>query len=80
MRLSTYWDEVDRAGYDELDRQLAEVERAGREVILTVGMKAQGWPEFAIPERLAPAVPPCRDVGAAGRGLRAAVLELVEAT
>ena len=80
MRLSTYWDEVDRAGYDELDRQLVEVERAGREVILTVGMKAQGWPEFAIPERLAPGVPPGQNVGAAGPGLRAAVLELVEAT
>src|SRR5258708_21152337 len=55
LRLSTYWDEVDRSGYGELDWQLQEAERSGREVVLTVGMKAQGWPEFAIPERLRPA-------------------------
>jgi hypothetical protein len=80
VRLSTYWDEVDRSGYDELDRQLSQVERAGGEVVLTVGMKAQGWPEFAIPERLALTTPPGGDVGAGDPVLRSAVLELVEAT
>lgn len=43
-------------------------------------MKAQGWPEFAIPERLTPAAPVGTDVAAGAPALRAAVLELVQAT
>ena len=49
-------------------------------MVVTVGMKAQGWPEFAIPERLSPATPPGDDVGAPEAGLRGPVLDLVEAT
>lgn len=79
LRLSTFWDEVDGSGYGELDWQLAEAERAGRDVVLTVGMKAQGWPEFVIPERLAPNVRPGANAGAAPV-LGEAVLDLVEAT
>jgi hypothetical protein len=80
VRLSIFWDEVDRAGYGAMDDLLSEVERAGREVVLTVGMKAQGWPEFAIPERLRPAAPAGADVAVAVPALRKAVLELVQAT
>jgi hypothetical protein len=81
LRLSTYWDEVDRSGYDELDWQLLEAERSGREVVLTVGMKAQGWPEFAIPERLRPAATRAgSNIAAGSPALRQAVLEVVEAT
>jgi len=43
-------------------------------------MKAQGWPEFAIPERLTPPTRRGGDVGTAGPGLRNAVLEVIEAT
>jgi hypothetical protein len=81
IRLSVHWDEVDRAGHADLDRQVDEVERAGRGLVLTVGMKAQGWPEFYVPDRLRPAAPRGSDVIAAGgESLRAATLELVAAT
>lgn len=80
LRLSTYWDGVDGDGYGELDWQVAEADRAGREVVLTVGMKAQGWPEFAIPDRLVPAVRRGANVVAAALELRSAAVELVEAT
>jgi hypothetical protein len=80
LRLSTYWDDVDGAGYGELDWQLVEAERAGREVVLTVGMKAQGWPEFAIPERLEPAARRGACVSAASPDLRQGVLDLVATT
>lgn len=81
IRLSTYWDEVDGpAGYGELDWLIAEAERAGRDVVLTVGMKAQGWPEFAIPDRLTPVVRRGGNVVAAGPELGRAAVGLVEAT
>src|SRR5215472_5136747 len=80
LRLSTYWDGVDRDGYLELDWQMDEAERAGREVVLTIGMKAQGWPEFAIPDRLVPAVRRGANVVAAAPELRQAAVELVQAT
>ena len=79
LRLSTYWDEVDRAGFGELDWQLAEAERAGRQVVLTVGMKAQGWPEFAIPDRFTPTTRRGGDVSSTP-GLRDAVLDFIETT
>jgi hypothetical protein len=81
IRLSTYWDEVDGpAGYGELDWLIAEAEGAGRGVVLTVGMKAQGWPEFAIPDRLEPVVRRGGNVVTGGPELGRAAIELVEAT
>lgn len=81
LRLSTYWDEVDRSGYGDLDWQVEEAGRRGRPVVLTVGMKAQGWPEFAIPERLVPSsARPGSNVAAGAPALREAVLELVDRT
>lgn len=50
IRLSAYWDQVDRDGYDQLDWLMNEAQRAHQPVMLTVGMKALGWPEFFIPD------------------------------
>jgi hypothetical protein len=50
IRLSAYWDQVDREGYDQLDWLMNEAQRAHQPIVLTVGMKALGWPEFFIPD------------------------------
>ena len=49
IRLSSYWDQVDSEGYDQLDWLMNEAQRARQPIVLTVGMKALGWPEFFIP-------------------------------
>ena len=55
IRLSAYWDQIDEEGYDQLDWLMNEAQRAGQPVLLAVGMKGLGWPEFYIP---ASALPP----------------------
>lgn len=55
IRLSTYWDQIDQEGYDQLDWLMNEAQRAGQPVILAVGMKGLGWPEFFIPASVMPA-------------------------
>jgi hypothetical protein len=55
IRLSTYWDEVSQNGYGELDWMMNEAKRAHQPIVLTVGMKALGWPEFFIPASAMPA-------------------------
>ena len=54
IRLSTYWDQVDRDGYDQLDWLMNEARRSHQPIALTVGMKALGWPEFFIPASAMP--------------------------
>jgi hypothetical protein len=54
IRLSTYWDQVDREGYDQLDWLMSEARKSHQPVALTVGMKALGWPEFFIPASATP--------------------------
>ena len=54
LRLSASWHEIERFGYADLDWLLAEAARAGQPVLLTVGMKALGWPEFYLPAGLDP--------------------------
>jgi hypothetical protein len=54
IRLSTYWDQVDREGYDQLDWLMSEARKSHQPVALTVGMKALGWPEFFIPASAMP--------------------------
>lgn len=54
IRLGAYWDEVDQDGYDSLDWLMAASEQAGQPVVLSVGMKSLGWPEFYIPSQLQP--------------------------
>ena len=49
IRLSSYWDQVDSEGYDQLDWLMNEAQRARQPIVLTVGMKALGWPEFFVP-------------------------------
>lgn len=49
IRLSTSWREVDQTGYTHLDWLMEEADRTGQRVLLTVGMKALGWPEFYLP-------------------------------
>ncbi len=58
IRLPAYWNEIDAggsAGYDQLDWLMAEAARAGQPVVLTLGMKSLGWPEFYLPDELQPA-------------------------
>jgi hypothetical protein len=54
IRLSTYWDQVDSEGYDQLDWLMGEARKSHQPVVLTVGMKALGWPEFFIPASAVP--------------------------
>jgi hypothetical protein len=54
IRLSASWREVAQFGYEHLDWLLSEAERARQPVLLTVGMKALGWPEFYLPEGMHP--------------------------
>jgi hypothetical protein len=55
IRLSVYWDQVDQEGFDQLDWLMSEAQRAGQPVVLAVGMKGLGWPEFYIPASAMPA-------------------------
>jgi hypothetical protein len=84
VRLSVYWDDVERDGAAEVGWQLDQAEAAGRRVVLTVGMKGQGWPEFYLPESVTPVVGRRGEIAPAdtpaGRELRARTLELVAAT
>jgi hypothetical protein len=54
LRLSASWREIDQYGYEHLDWLLTAAERARQPVMLTVGMKALGWPEFYLPEGFDP--------------------------
>jgi len=54
IRLSTYWDQVDREGYEQLDWLMSEARKSHQPIALTVGMKALGWPEFFIPASAMP--------------------------
>src|SRR5918911_1561873 len=55
IRLSAYWDQVEAEGYEQLDWLMNEAKRARQPIVLTVGMKALGWPEFYIPKSALPA-------------------------
>lgn len=79
IRLSAYWDQVDQEGYDQLDWLLSESVVSGQPVVLSVGMKGLGWPEFYIPPQLQPRTPDGGDVGQ-DPVLRAATVDFVSAT
>lgn len=49
IRLSASWREVAQFGYEHLDWLLGQAARVSQPVVLTVGMKALGWPEFYLP-------------------------------
>ena len=79
IRLSAYWDQVDSAGYDQLDWLMQESAASGQPVVLSVGMKGVGWPEFYIPSEFTPATADGGDVGA-DPVLTAGVLDFIQAT
>jgi hypothetical protein len=54
IRLSAYWDQIDQDGYGQLDWLMSEAQRTGQPVVLAVGMKGLGWPEFYIPASAVP--------------------------
>jgi hypothetical protein len=55
IRMSAYWDEVEAEGYGRLDWLMGEALQARQPVVLSVGMKGLGWPEFYIPPAYEPA-------------------------
>ena len=57
VRLSASWREIAHVGYGNLDWLLTYAADARQRVVLTVGMKALGWPEFHLPEGLDPGDP-----------------------
>jgi len=81
IRLSSYWDQVDSEGYDQLDWLMNEAQRARQPIVLTVGMKALGWPEFFVPASVADlaTLNQGQDV-ASDSSLRAGTLAFVEDT
>jgi hypothetical protein len=59
VRLAAYWDRIEPtpgvANFSELDRYVAAVEAAGRQIILCVGaVKAFGYPEYFVPTHHTP--------------------------
>ncbi|MDQ6711168.1 MAG: hypothetical protein M3Z11_11520 [Candidatus Dormibacteraeota bacterium] len=70
VRLSASWREIDEAGYQHLDWLIEEATSSGQRVVLAVGMKALGWPEFYVPERLEPQAPFGSDVARGSLGGR----------
>jgi hypothetical protein len=79
IRLSAYWAQVDGEGYDQLDWLLSESRRSGQPVVLSVGMKGLGWPEYYIPSAFQPKVSDGADIGQDAL-LRAGVLDFIGAT
>jgi hypothetical protein len=49
IRLSAAWSDIAERGFDGLDRLIHAAETAGQPIVLSVGMKAVGWPEFFLP-------------------------------
>jgi len=54
IRLSASWLEIEQSRYEHLDWLFAAAEHARQPLLLTIGMKALGWPEFYLPEGLNP--------------------------
>jgi hypothetical protein len=54
IRVSAYWDDISRKGYEDLDWLLETSAQSEQPILLTVGMKGIQWPEFYIPSALAP--------------------------
>jgi hypothetical protein len=61
FRVSVYWDEVAPAPgkleFEPVRRWLDPLERAGARTIVTVGLKAQRWPEYYPPEWISDGTP-----------------------
>ena len=79
IRLSAYWNQVDAEGYGQLDWLLGESAASGQPVVLSVGMKGEGWPEYYIPWALTPTTADGGDVSS-DPNLRAGVIDFLQAT
>lgn len=80
IRLSAYWDQIDQEGYDQLDWLMQEAGKNRQPIVLTVGMKGLGWPEFYIPGDSTPVdIKDGQDV-AADPTLRDATMTFIENT
>ncbi len=77
VRLGVYWSDVAESGYTETDWQLRQAAAAGQPIVLTVGMKSLGWPEYYIPSQYQPSVADGEDVGQDAT-LRTGVLDFIE--
>lgn len=80
IRLSVYWDQIDQEGYDQIDWLMSEAQRAGQPVVLAVGMKGLGWPEFYVPASAMPAGATSGQDVASDANLRDATLSFVTDT
>ncbi|HVS06423.1 MAG TPA: hypothetical protein VHK65_09700 [Candidatus Dormibacteraeota bacterium] len=81
IRLSAYWDQIDQEGYGQLDWLMSEAQRTGQPIVLAVGMKGLGWPEFYIPAAAMPAAGLAQGQDAASdASLRDATLAFVNDT
>jgi len=83
LRLSVEWDQVEpqegRFDFRLVDALLAEAERNGTRVVLTVGIKAQRHPEFFIPQWLLDRAPVANDTDPADNPLiRTKALAMIE--
>lgn len=78
IRLAVRWDQVESDGYRQTDLLVRMAERARQPIVLEVGMKSLGWPEFYLP----PGLPPAPDGGdaAASPTVRDEVLTHVRTT
>ncbi len=76
IRLGVYWTDVAESGYTETDWQMKQAAAAGQPIVLTVGMKSLGWPEFYIPPQYTPSAGDGEDVSQDST-LRAGVLDFV---
>ncbi|HVH65986.1 MAG TPA: hypothetical protein VM674_08110 [Candidatus Acidoferrum sp.] len=54
IRLSASWREIDRFGFGHLEWLVRHAEAIRQPIVLTVGMKALGWPEFYLPDGMTP--------------------------
>src|SRR5215472_9431381 len=79
IRLAARWDEVDATGYGSLDTLMAMAAAAHQPVVLEVGLKSLGWPEFYPPAGLLADVPDGGDAGA-DPALRPPLLAYVQQT
>lgn len=81
IRLSAYWDEITSDGYAQLDWLMNEAKRSHQPIVLTVGMKGLGWPEFFIPPTAMPDAAMASGTDAATvASIRDGALAFVEAT
>jgi len=79
IRLGIYWDQVAQDGYADTDWLVEQSRQAGQPIVLTVGIKSLGWPEYFAPAGLGPFAKPGADVSE-DPVLRAQALDFIGAT